>query len=512
MSTANIAETSEFEHKYKVLTDQMLAVQKAENKSFEQTMGCVFTEEIPICGAFMAGIGGIGWTLKKTGLPSKAKSAWAASSFTKSWPLFHFDKKLYNDVYARNKSAAESKKAFLNKLKDPNSRGQTLKNKTNYKIVKSFEVPPEIKGSVRNLTGEVYQSARKLQTRINNGEFMGKELEKQQKRLQKLITKSQNKQLISQQYDKARRILSRIERGDLKGEALKQAKKEFFEALRQGDIEVNKLREAGQIKATSKFGKVKHWIKKKTGAYKLKGKILNARSGSKVLRYASKGLKGNALFAVIASIIEIPKIIAANKIDKANKAQGKSSDHCKKQIKKSVIKTVASVGGYAAGSALATAAVGAACGSVVPVVGNIVGFVGGLIVGAIAGHVANKLTNCDTDETEVAKDKQSSDVAKEAANNEEVGDEVLSQAVDAINNGDVNDENFIKTANELLESRKDKSTDETIQHAGYTNYAKNDMLSNVTDYSKELTQLAYLKTIMNKNANPFVGTNFNYNF
>ena len=307
----------------------------------------------------------------------------------------------------------------------------------------------------------------------------------------KKLIKYNNNKLISQCYDEAKQIIEEtkqmLEEAKANGRKLtKEQLKEQFEkinkAMRKGDISVYNLQKRGLIQPTSWYGRAKKFIKGKTGITALEGKMLKTVKGASALRLASKCVKGSGIMAVVEGACEIPDIINAYQIDKAERAAGRESNRGNKQLAKSAVKVGASVLGYAAGSALAGAAVGAAVGSVVPVVGNIVGFVGGLIGGFVAGWLAGKATDAvlgeknslDKSEAQLYAEEQNEVAKKEAEKTARLADlstknqdELLVTIEQAINEGNTPPEEVLEAYQYMLSERKEAIESESGYNRPY---------------------------------------------
>ena len=296
----------------------------------------------------------------------------------------------WNSVSTRN----EQEKKTLEYLKDPKSRINTYKNKNMFSILNEIEYDiPE------------------TPSQANISKLQGKEL-----------IKHNNAQAKSFYYQDVKKLIEEAKAKKMTGAELKAQLKKIHEAMAKADGKVNLAIQNGPIKPTSRLGKASHWIKTKTGAYKVKGTILKSAKGANILRIASKAGKGTYLFAAIEGIAEIPDIIDAYKVD---------SKHGNKQVVKSGVKVVASVGGFAAGSALASAAAGALGGSVAGPIGTIIGFAGGLIGGIITTKLAGKAMDKALGEKD-SLEKSEAKIAEEE-DEEEAKEEAKQKATEATN-------------------------------------------------------------------------------
>ncbi len=362
----------------------------------------------------------------------------------------------WNSVTTRN----EQEKKALEYLKDPKSRINTYKNKNMFSILKEIEydIP-----SAPNQT--------------NISQLQGKEL-----------TKYNNAKAKNFYYQDVKKLIEEAKAKKMTGAELKAQLKKIQEAMAKADGKVNLAIKNGAIKPTSRLGKASHWVKTKTGAYKIKGSILKSAKGANILRIASKAGKGSFLFAAIEGIAEIPDIINAYKVD---------SKHGNKQVVKSGVKVAASVGGFAAGSALASAAAGALGGSVAGPVGTAIGFVGGLIGGIIATKLAGKAMDkalgekdsLEKSEAKIAEEEKAKQQATEATNNIEAQKNLLAEVVaKAEKEGGFDDQATLDAYNEILQERMaeiGEDSQETETSAGVAQGSDNET-------QKVLSQLSTL--------------------
>ena len=310
----------------------------------------------------------------------------------------------WNSVSSRN----EMEKQALQYLKDPQSRFNTLKNKSRFSVIKGLEA---------DIT------AGKANTKY---------------------------------YDEAKKLIAEAKSKKMTGKQLKAQLQKIHEAMAKGDFKVNADIQKGLIKPTSKFGKASHFLKSKTGIYKAKGAILRSAKGANALRLASKAVKGSWIMAAIEGAMEIPDIIKSYKT---------GSKEGNKQLVKSTTKVGASVLGYAGGAAAA----GAIAGSVVPGLGNvagaIVGFVGGIIGGALASWGAGKVMDkvmgekdsLNKSEAQVAKEEKAKQKAKLATNSSEEQQKLLAEVLEkAQNEGGFDDEATLNAYQTLLAERENE--------------------------------------------------------
>ena len=301
----------------------------------------------------------------------------------------------WNSVSNRN----EMEKQALQYLKDPQSRFNTLKNKSRFSVIKGLEA---------DIT------AGKANTKY---------------------------------YDEAKKLIAEAKSKKMTGKQLKAQLQKIHEAMAKGDLKVNADIQKGLIKPTSKFGKASHFLKSKTGIYKAKGAILRSAIGANALRLASKAVKGSWIMAAIEGVMEIPDII---KSYKTGSKQGN------KQLVKSTTKVGASVLGYAGGAAAA----GAIAGSVVPGIGNVAGAIIGLAswgAGKVMDKVMGEKDSLNKSEAQVAKEEKAKQKAKLATNSSEEQQKLLAEVLEkAQNEGGFDDEATLNAYQTLLAERENE--------------------------------------------------------
>ncbi len=310
----------------------------------------------------------------------------------------------------------------------------------------------------------------------------------------KQLLKYQNTAAKSAYYSEAKRYIEEtkqmLENAKRNGttvskEQLKAQLNKIREAVRQGDAKVNLAIRNGEIKPTSLLGKAKHQVKLKTGGYKVNGALLKSARGASALKCASKCVKGAGWMAAIQGVLEIPEVISAYKIDKAEKAAGRESNRGNKQLLKSGVKVGASVLGYAAGAAATGAVLGSVCPGIGNVVGGVIGFVGGLVGGFLATKAAGKVMDAamgekdslDKTETQLYAEEQNkiaAEQSEEAANlaalSGDVQDEILAAAAEqGIENGDA-PEDVIAAYEYLINNRENRILD-TLSNIANMEYA-----------------------------------------
>lgn len=332
----------------------------------------------------------------------------------------------YVDAWKSLTKKAKQEKLSKSFLTESESFWQGRKNIANYNKVQSWA-----------------KSFPKYDTTKKISELTGKELA------------NYNKSLC---YKEAQKLINEIQTKKLKGQALKEQVAKILDAIREGDAKVHEMKISGGL-LTSKLGTASNWVKNKTGYNALKGNILKSSRGASALRMVSKGAKGTGIFAIIGGLLEIPNLISAHQVDKAEKAQGRDSNYLGRQAVKSTVKVASNVLGYAAGSAAA----GAAAGTIFPGIGNIagaiIGFVGGCIGAMATGYVADKVVGEHTASEEYlakldSENKTKSKIlAKEAESNSETRDQLLMTMYQKIENGEISDSDVIKAFKKELEKR-----------------------------------------------------------
>lgn len=318
---------------------------------------------------------------------------------------------------------------------------------------------------------------------------------------QKKLLKFENSKIKSSYYEEAKRLIQEAKDKKMTGAALKAQLKKIREAIRRGDLKLNEAIQNGTIKNISKGAKAAHWLKSKTGVYKVENKILQTSKGGTALKLAKKGIKGSWIMAAVEGVTEIPEIIKAYKIDEQERQEGYSHNRGNKQVAKSATKVGASVLGYAAGAAAA----GAAAGTIFPGIGNVagavIGFVGGLIGGAIASWGAGKVMDAALNEKDslnkteaqlyaeeqnIQKKKAAKELAEKAEESSDVKDELLLASIQKAKDENGFDDNETLEAFKELVAEREKSTEETEN----TNLTK----SSINEYNNFQTQYAQAKS------------------
>lgn len=270
----------------------------------------------------------------------------------------------------------------------------------------------------------------------------------------KKLIKYNNSVIKNNYYSEVRKLIEEAKNQKLTGQALKAQLKKIHEAMAKADGKVNLAIQQGLIKPTGKLGKVSHWIKSKTGVYKIQKSLLKGPRGAKALRMAKVGVKGSLLFVAIEGASELKDVWDA---------YGKSRADGNRQFMKSGTKVAASVGGYALGAAAAGAAVGSVFPGVGTVVGAAVGLVGGLIGGWLAGKAAEKVTKkvlgesqtLAKTETDFAKDNQLKTEAQKISENPNEQKTLLAEVKQlAEQNGGFDDQATLDAYEKILNSRQ----------------------------------------------------------
>ena len=387
----------------------------------------------------------------------------------------------YSQAWAMSAADREREKKAVEYLKDNKSRINTFRNKHRYSIMDNYssELPYADKWG-------------------DHSKLKGKDL-----------LKYNNAKIKSGFYDKARQLIQEAKTKKMKGDELKEQLKKIRAAMAEGDLQVNEAARNGSIKPTSIFGKAKHWIKSKTGIYKLKSSILKSSKGASALRTGAKFAKGSGIMAIISGVIEIPAIIDAFKADSEEKEKtGQSHSRGTKQIVKSATKVGASVLGYAAGSAATGALLGSVCPGLGNVVGGFLGFAGGLIGGAIAHFAAGKVMDSamgekdslDRNEAELAKANIAKHQAEQAAKSPEEQEKLLAEIEKRYNeDGGIEDQNVIEAYNSLIDTKESGLTSNDTE----TLYAQATQAS--SEYDTILGTLNSIKNFTKSSTNFLLG-------
>lgn len=311
-------------------------------------------------------------------------------------------------------------------LVDSNSDWQTFKNKRLFSQLKTLEA-----------------DIPKYDANVDASKLQGKKL-----------TKYNNAVTKNGYYSEVKRLIEEAKTKKLTGKALKEQIQKIHIAMTKADGQVNLAIQQGVIKPTGKLGKASHWVKSKTGIYKVQKALLKGPRGAKALRMAKVGMKGTWMFAALEGVFELANIGKAYKRDRADG---------NRQLVKSGTKVAASVGGYALGSAAAGAAVGSIFPGIGTVVGAIVGAVGGIIGGWIAGKVAEKATKkvlgesqtLDKTEADFAKDNELKAEAQKVSENPEEQKALLTEIVQmSQENGGIDDQSTLDAYEKILNSRQ----------------------------------------------------------
>ena len=328
----------------------------------------------------------------------------------------------WSDAWKKVGENREAERNARKYLVDSNSDWQTFKNKRLFSQLKTLEA-----------------DIPKYDANVDTSKLQGKKL-----------TKYNNAVTKNGYYSEVKRLIEEAKTKKLTGKALKEQIQKIHIAMAKADGQVNLAIQQGVIKPTGKLGKASHWVKSKTGIYKVQKALLKGPRGAKALRMAKVGMKGTWMFAALEGVFELANIGKAYKRDRADG---------NRQLVKSGTKVAASVGGYARGSAAA----GAAVGSIFPVVGAIVGAVGGIIGGWIAGKVAEKATKkvlgesqtLDKTEADFAKDNELKAEAQKVSENPEEQKALLTEIVQmSQENGGIDDQSTLDAYEKILNSRQ----------------------------------------------------------
>ena len=327
------------------------------------------------------------------------------------------------------KKVGENREAERNARKylvDLNSDWQTFKNKRLFSQLKTLEA-----------------DIPKYDANVDASKLQGKNLIK----YNNAVTKNGY-------YGEVKRLIEEAKTKKLTGKALKEQIIKIHMAMAKADGQVNLAIQQGVIKPTGKLGKASHWIKSKTGVYKVQKALLKGSRGAKALRMAKVGMKGAWLFAALEGAFEVLNIAKAYKRDRADG---------NRQLLKSGTKVAASVGGYALGSAAAGAAVGSIFPGVGTVVGGVVGLLGGIIGGWIAGKVAEKATKkilgesqtLDKTEADFAKENELKAEAQRVSENPEEQKALLAEILQmSEESGGLDDQSTLDAYEKILNSRQ----------------------------------------------------------
>lgn len=334
----------------------------------------------------------------------------------------------WTDAWKKYGENQKTEKQSLGYLKDENSWWKSYKNKRMFSQLKGVEAEiPQFK------------------------QLSNEEISKLQG---KSLVKYNNSVTKNSYYSEVRKLIAEAKSKKLTGQALKDQLKKIHEAMAKADGKVNIAIQKGLIKPTGKLGKASHWIKSKTGVYKVQKSLLKGSRGAKALRMAKTGAKGTWLFAALEGAFEIKDVYQAYKRDRADG---------NRQLAKSATKVAASVGGYALGAAAAGAAVGSIFPGVGTVVGGAIGLVGGLIGGWVAGKVAEKATKkvlgesqtLDKTETDYAKEKELKAEAQKVSENPDEQNTLLAEVTEiAEQNGGFDDQATLDAYEKILNSRE----------------------------------------------------------
>lgn len=245
-------------------------------------------------------------------------------------------------------------------------------------------------------------------------------------------------------------IFNPSNRSALKGHFLETAEKTYKDgqrAIKQAEkakaiqkIKHNRQVAAGNVQATSKWGKVASAVKTKTGLRKVETKILEGTlSTNKAVRVLSKGAKAGGGMAVISAALEAPTVVKTYKKYGAKRGT--------KQLGKSAVNVAAETAGYVVGAKLggiAGAKLGAVIGTCIggPIgtaVGGAIGTIVGVGCGLLGSWLAGKASRAivGEDELTIAQKEEADELARAAKKDENVRMQLVAQSIENLENGEV---------------------------------------------------------------------------
>ncbi len=266
-------------------------------------------------------------------------------------------------------------------------------------------------------------------------------------------------------YKKAQELINQAKTQKLTGKALSEQLKKIDRAIAAADLEVHNAIKNGEIKATTKRGKIWAGMKKYSGYNAVNGSIKKGvLSSNKAIRIISKGAKNGGLAtAAIGLAAETPEIY--NTYKELGAAKGT------KQLGKTVAVVAAEGAGYAIGAKIggvAGAKVGAAIGTCIggPVgtaigagIGAIIGVGTGVLCSWLAGKGAKSIVG--KSEIEKSKQEQARKLAKEAAQSDEGKDKLLAKVEErAEKDQGCSDQGIIDSYQKLVEEKQNNITSE----------------------------------------------------
>lgn len=336
----------------------------------------------------------IGGTLLFGGAPIALKAAKGLVWDMPKWTCKNFGnyRKGFGEILTNYKASRDAIQSEINLLRG-NNFFQTANNRAIWKELNS-RIPSANATSIGEMLEKSFSKERYFKLRKENPAKAAEYLKKFQDR--KAI-----KQLKADCYKEAKAKIAEIKRGNLTPKEIKVKLKEVDRLISQGDAKVQELIKSGDIKPTSKLGRMGAKLKKYTGLNAMNNAIARGtQSSSATVRGLSKGAKcfvksGGALTTAIEFAIETPTII------KTFKQQGAKSGF--KQMGKSATVAAASGIGFAVGTkvgAIAGAKIGVGIGTFIggPVgtfiggtVGSLLGMAAGLAGSYFASQGAKKL-------------------------------------------------------------------------------------------------------------------------
>ena len=232
----------------------------------------------------------------------------------------------------------------------------------------------------------------------------------------------------------------------------------------------------GQIKATSKLGKIFKPFSKISGAIK------NFATKSPLTAKLLRGLKGNGLFVAISGGIEL-----ISNVIPTFKEIGVESGV--KQVVKSTVKVAADVGAFAGGMKIG-ATVGAAIGGPV---GAVIGAVGGAVLGGVFSWIASKITKkvLGPDELEKHREEQAMQIAKEANNNSEAANELMTLTTQKLQAEGVATEDAQIAYNSLASNQQANTASGVTNGYSYNPFSGEFTNNNQSDFKKQVMAMQY---------------------
>ena len=251
--------------------------------------------------------------------------------------------------------------------------------------------------------------------------------------------KLKNKAIKSDYYKEVRELIAKAK--GKKGAELKSYLRQIDDAMAKAELNIHRAKVSGEIVPTTRRGKALAAAKKYSGYNKLSGKVAEkavTSQGARTLAKGIKGVKGNALFTLAATAVEVPELIKT--FNECGSKRGW------KQVGKTATIVAAETAGYAAGAA-GGAAIGAAIGTAgCPVVGTIIGAVCGIAVSCLTGWLARKAVG--KSELEKKKEEDAKKLTQLSKEDPEIKKALLIESAKRLNNAESTD----KEAQEALKA------------------------------------------------------------